>query len=289
MFTEGELQAGQTVLKREEPEVDSAIMTAQEAVQTISPVAVIRLLDRLMPADRTIWVSDSVTWTETNLKSKGPRSHIEAVNQASIGYTPAAAIGYLFIQLMHVGRMSHPDNTPHHRQPVGPSAIAPGVPMFTVKLNSLSGKTTTGKMVNLNNAVATQVSMPTVVLGSNVASSPSSYSISYNTGAYGKLNTNDTITVQFPAGTVLPAAEWYFPQARLNRLRQRIYVLTKLGKRYMFLSCVADFYGIMFLSLMRASCMSLDISAACSTIWQRDKQKEKIPFYGIKQRVYIGT
>ncbi|OAT68016.1 1,2-oxophytodienoate reductase [Mycobacteroides immunogenum] len=37
----------------------------------------------------------------------------------------------LIIQLMHVGRMSHPDNTPHHRQPVAPSAIAPGVPMFT--------------------------------------------------------------------------------------------------------------------------------------------------------------
>ncbi|WP_458126937.1 oxidoreductase [Paenibacillus sp. Z3-2] len=26
--------------------------------------------------------------------------------------------GYLFIQLMHAGRMSHPENTPHHRQPV---------------------------------------------------------------------------------------------------------------------------------------------------------------------------
>lgn len=39
--------------------------------------------------------------------------------------------GRLFIQLMHVGRMSHPDNTPHHRQPVAPSAIAPGAPMFT--------------------------------------------------------------------------------------------------------------------------------------------------------------
>lgn len=38
----------------------------------------------------------------------------------------------LFIQLMHVGRMSHPDNTPHHRQAVAPSAIAPGVPMFTM-------------------------------------------------------------------------------------------------------------------------------------------------------------
>jgi len=39
--------------------------------------------------------------------------------------------GHLYIQLMHVGRMSHPDNTPHHRQPVAPSAIAPGVEMFT--------------------------------------------------------------------------------------------------------------------------------------------------------------
>lgn len=39
----------------------------------------------------------------------------------------------LFIQLMHVGRVSHPDNTPHHRQPVAPSAIAPGAQMFTLK------------------------------------------------------------------------------------------------------------------------------------------------------------
>jgi len=39
--------------------------------------------------------------------------------------------GHLFIQLMHVGRMSHPDNTPHHRQAAAPSAIAPGTPMFT--------------------------------------------------------------------------------------------------------------------------------------------------------------
>lgn len=39
--------------------------------------------------------------------------------------------GFMFIQLMHVGRMSHPDNTPHHRQAVAPSAIAPGVEMFT--------------------------------------------------------------------------------------------------------------------------------------------------------------
>src|ERR1700747_1364612 len=29
--------------------------------------------------------------------------------------------GHIFIQLMHVGRMSHPDNTPHHRQALAPS------------------------------------------------------------------------------------------------------------------------------------------------------------------------
>ncbi|QOG18671.1 MULTISPECIES: alkene reductase [Bradyrhizobium] len=39
--------------------------------------------------------------------------------------------GHIFIQLMHAGRMSHPDNTPHHRQGVAPSAIAPDTPMFT--------------------------------------------------------------------------------------------------------------------------------------------------------------
>lgn len=39
--------------------------------------------------------------------------------------------GALFIQLMHVGRMSHPDNTPHHRQPVAPSAISADQDMFT--------------------------------------------------------------------------------------------------------------------------------------------------------------
>lgn len=41
--------------------------------------------------------------------------------------------GHLFIQLMHAGRMSHPDNTPHHRPGVAPSAIAPGTQMFTIK------------------------------------------------------------------------------------------------------------------------------------------------------------
>jgi N-ethylmaleimide reductase len=38
---------------------------------------------------------------------------------------------HMFIQLMHTGRMSHPDNTPHHRQPVAPSALATGELMYT--------------------------------------------------------------------------------------------------------------------------------------------------------------
>lgn len=38
---------------------------------------------------------------------------------------------HIVIQLMHVGRTSHPDNTPHHRQPVAPSAIKPGDQIFT--------------------------------------------------------------------------------------------------------------------------------------------------------------
>ncbi|MBL0371618.1 alkene reductase [Rhizobium sp. KVB221] len=39
--------------------------------------------------------------------------------------------GHMFMQLMHAGRMSHPDNTPHHRQPVAPSALSAGQQMFT--------------------------------------------------------------------------------------------------------------------------------------------------------------
>lgn len=41
--------------------------------------------------------------------------------------------GHVVVQLMHAGRMAHPDNTPHHRQPVAPSALAPGVDMFTAR------------------------------------------------------------------------------------------------------------------------------------------------------------
>lgn len=41
--------------------------------------------------------------------------------------------GRIFIQLMHVGRVSHPYNTPHHRQAIAPSPIAPNVEIFTAK------------------------------------------------------------------------------------------------------------------------------------------------------------
>jgi N-ethylmaleimide reductase len=39
--------------------------------------------------------------------------------------------GRIVIQLMHVGRMAHPSNTPHGRRPVAPSAVQPSASMFT--------------------------------------------------------------------------------------------------------------------------------------------------------------
>lgn len=39
--------------------------------------------------------------------------------------------GHIFMQIMHAGRMGHPDNTPHHRDLVAPSAISAGQTMFT--------------------------------------------------------------------------------------------------------------------------------------------------------------
>jgi len=41
--------------------------------------------------------------------------------------------GRIYIQFMHVGRIAHPANTPHGRQPVAPSAIAPAGKMFTMQ------------------------------------------------------------------------------------------------------------------------------------------------------------
>ncbi|MCO5998500.1 alkene reductase [Actinoallomurus rhizosphaericola] len=42
-----------------------------------------------------------------------------------------AAGGRIVVQLMHVGRIAHPDNTPHGRRPVAPSAVRPKGAMFT--------------------------------------------------------------------------------------------------------------------------------------------------------------
>ncbi len=42
-----------------------------------------------------------------------------------------AAGGRIVAQLMHTGRVAHPDNTPHGRQPVAPSAVRPAGVMFT--------------------------------------------------------------------------------------------------------------------------------------------------------------
>jgi N-ethylmaleimide reductase len=41
--------------------------------------------------------------------------------------------GRIFIQLMHAGRVAHPANTPHGRQPVAPSAVKPAAQMFTAQ------------------------------------------------------------------------------------------------------------------------------------------------------------
>ncbi|WP_199622183.1 S8 family serine peptidase [Paenibacillus alkalitolerans] len=75
-----------------------------------------------------------------------------------------------------------------------------------VALTSLAGKTSSGKMANLFNAVATQVTQPAVEVGNPKMYQPSQYKISFNVGAYGKLTTADRITVQFPQGTSLPVS-----------------------------------------------------------------------------------
>lgn len=61
----------------------------------------------------------------TNAHVAGWRRVAEAVHKAGAP---------LVVQLMHVGRVSHPGNTPHGRQPVAPSAVAPAnTKMFTVE------------------------------------------------------------------------------------------------------------------------------------------------------------
>lgn len=59
----------------------------------LHPIEAVYNLNRKMPSNNTIWVTDAVVWTENILKVSGAYRHIEAVNQASIGYAPAASIG----------------------------------------------------------------------------------------------------------------------------------------------------------------------------------------------------
>ncbi|MGB3422984.1 MAG: alkene reductase [Castellaniella sp.] len=56
-------------------------------------------------------------------------AHVEGWRRVTRAVREAG--GHLFIQLMHAGRMSHPDNTPHHRQALAPSAIAADARMYT--------------------------------------------------------------------------------------------------------------------------------------------------------------
>lgn len=67
------------------------------------------------------------------LTTPGIYTHAHIAGWKKIADAVHAKGSHIFIQLMHAGRMSHPDNTPHHRQAVAPSPIAPGAPMFTAK------------------------------------------------------------------------------------------------------------------------------------------------------------
>lgn len=58
-------------------------------------------------------------------------SHVESWRNITAAVHEANS--RIFIQLMHVGRTSHPDNTPDHRQAVAPSAIAPDDQIFTLE------------------------------------------------------------------------------------------------------------------------------------------------------------
>ncbi len=58
----------------------------------------------------------------TEAQIAGWRRVTDAVHEAG---------GRIVIQLMHVGRVAHPSNTPHGRQPVAPSAVQPKGQIFT--------------------------------------------------------------------------------------------------------------------------------------------------------------
>jgi NADPH2 dehydrogenase len=59
------------------------------------------------------------------------QAHVEGWKQVTSAVHKAGS--RIFIQLMHVGRTSHPDNTPGHIQAVAPSAIGSNDQMFTLE------------------------------------------------------------------------------------------------------------------------------------------------------------
>ncbi len=65
------------------------------------------------------------------LNSPGLHEQAHVTGWRQVADAVREADGHLFIQLMHAGRMSHPDNTPHHRQALAPSAIAADARMHT--------------------------------------------------------------------------------------------------------------------------------------------------------------
>ena len=73
-------------------------------------------------------------------------------------------------------------------------------------LAELSGKTVTGRMVNIYNSLVTQVSNAAVTLSNQWQAMTSGYTVAFQTGVYGKLIPGDQITMVFPAGTVVPSA-----------------------------------------------------------------------------------
>lgn len=54
------------------------------------------------------------------LLTPGIHSQEHIAGWRKVTHAVHAADGRIVIQLMHVGRISHPDNTPHGRQPVAP-------------------------------------------------------------------------------------------------------------------------------------------------------------------------
>ncbi|SUW98695.1 oxidoreductase [Bordetella parapertussis] len=65
------------------------------------------------------------------LNSPGIYSEAHVAGWRKVADAVHAAGGHLYIQVMHAGRMSHPANTPHGRQAVAPSAIAPEAQIHT--------------------------------------------------------------------------------------------------------------------------------------------------------------